>query len=179
MDGYRIYRTIVISSTRRSRPGWRRCHERSICGQNVRRLKTRASLVVALLMLWSAHSSSWNLKTARKFSDLSRLFLYYNERVIEGTVDHDSGAFIRDGIKSLAKQGVCTEPEWPYKISRFTKKPSRGLLSQQRKSIAYSRITELARWMRCVAAWPKGFRLSLASPFTTLSNRPRWQSRAC
>jgi hypothetical protein len=34
---------------------------------------------------------------------------YYNERVIEDMVDHDSGAFIRDGIKSLAKQGVCPE----------------------------------------------------------------------
>src|SRR5205823_14574815 len=43
------------------------------------------------------------------FVDLSRLFIYYNERVIEGTVDQDSGAFIRDGIKSLAKQGVCPE----------------------------------------------------------------------
>ena len=53
------------------------------------------------------------LKDGAQFVDLSRLFLYYNERVIEGTVDHDSGAFIRDGIKSLAKQGVCTEPEWP------------------------------------------------------------------
>ena len=33
------------------------------------------------------------------FVDLSRLFLYYNERVIEGTVKEDSGAFLRDGIK--------------------------------------------------------------------------------
>jgi hypothetical protein len=39
------------------------------------------------------------------------LFVYYNERVIEGTVDEDNGAFIRDGIKSLAKQGVCSEQQ--------------------------------------------------------------------
>src|SRR5438270_592149 len=31
----------------------------------------------------------------------SRLFIYYNERVIEGTVDSDSGAMIRDGMKSV------------------------------------------------------------------------------
>src|SRR5258708_38851406 len=31
----------------------------------------------------------------------SRLFLYYNERVLNNTVNSDSGAFIRDGIKSL------------------------------------------------------------------------------
>jgi C1A family cysteine protease len=42
-------------------------------------------------------------------SQFSRLFLYYNERVIEGTVKFDSGAMIRDGIKSLCDQGVCHE----------------------------------------------------------------------
>jgi C1A family cysteine protease len=44
----------------------------------------------------------------------SRLFIYYNERVIEGTVCSDSGAMIRDGIKSVASQGDCPETEWPY-----------------------------------------------------------------
>src|SRR5579872_7056625 len=53
----------------------------------------------------------------------SRLFIYYNERVIEGTVRSDSGAQLRDGIKSVASQGVCPEPEWPYNIAKFTTKP--------------------------------------------------------
>lgn len=44
----------------------------------------------------------------------SRLFIYYNEREIEGTVGSDAGAYIRDGIKSVAKQGSCPENEWPY-----------------------------------------------------------------
>jgi C1A family cysteine protease len=43
----------------------------------------------------------------------SRLFIYYNERVIEGTVGSDSGAMIRDGIKSVGSQGDCPEDEWP------------------------------------------------------------------
>src|SRR5438477_10615397 len=64
------------------------------------------------------------IKDGAPFADLSRLFVYYNERMIEGTVKQDTGASIRDGIKSLAKLGVCTEAEWPYKISRFTKKPT-------------------------------------------------------
>src|SRR5205814_595210 len=33
----------------------------------------------------------------------SRLFVYYNERVIEGTVNTDAGAMLRDGIKTVAK----------------------------------------------------------------------------
>ena len=44
----------------------------------------------------------------------SRLFIYYNERVMEGTVGSDAGAQIRDGIKSVASQGDCPESEWPY-----------------------------------------------------------------
>jgi C1A family cysteine protease len=44
----------------------------------------------------------------------SRLFIYYNERAKEGTVHSDSGAMIRDGIKSVAKLGVCNEDDWPY-----------------------------------------------------------------
>jgi C1A family cysteine protease len=53
----------------------------------------------------------------------SRLFIYYNERVIEGSVESDSGAMIRDGVKSVAKQGVADEKTWPYLISKFDRKP--------------------------------------------------------
>src|SRR3954469_8674735 len=61
----------------------------------------------------------------------SRLFIYYNERTIEDSVNEDSGAMIRDGIKTVAKQGVCPEKMWPYDPSpfppneRLTKKPTR------------------------------------------------------
>lgn len=44
----------------------------------------------------------------------SRLFIYYNERAMEGHVSTDSGAMIRDGMKVIATEGVCPEPEWPY-----------------------------------------------------------------
>src|SRR4029077_19859186 len=37
----------------------------------------------------------------------SRLFIYYNERVMEGSVNSDAGAMIRDGIKSVSKEGYC------------------------------------------------------------------------
>ena len=53
----------------------------------------------------------------------SRLFIYYNERDMEGTVSSDSGAQIRDGMKSVATLGVCSEVEWPYNPEQFTTKP--------------------------------------------------------
>jgi C1A family cysteine protease len=57
------------------------------------------------------------------FKLLSVLFLYYNERVLEGSVSTDSGAMIRDGIKSVVKQGVCPTADWPYIISKFATQP--------------------------------------------------------
>src|SRR5512136_2291633 len=64
------------------------------------------------------------MKDQLPFVNLSRLFVYYNERVIEHTVQSDSGAQLRDGIKTLAKQGVCSETKWPYQISKFKNKPT-------------------------------------------------------
>jgi|SRR5437588_38853 len=73
------------------------------------------------------------LKDGATFVDLSRLFVYYDECVIEGTVNDDSGAFLRDGIKSLAKQGACSEQSWPYAVSDFKKKPSASCYAMARK----------------------------------------------
>lgn len=62
-------------------------------------------------------------KQKQKFIYPSRLFLYYNEREMEDTVMWDSGAYLRDGIKSVVKLGVCPEGQWPYDVKRFTEKP--------------------------------------------------------
>ena len=72
----------------------------------------------------------------------SRLFIYYNERVLEGTVKYDAGAYLRDGLKTLSKQGVCPESVWTYDISKFAKKPTAKAYSQALKynGIAYSRV---------------------------------------
>lgn len=69
----------------------------------------------------------------------SRLFIYYNERVIEGTVDEDSGAQISDGMDSINKTGVCMEAVWPYDISQFTVQPSAEAYTQAKlaKTINY------------------------------------------
>jgi len=50
----------------------------------------------------------------------SRLFIYYNERAMEGHTGTDSGAQIRDGIKSVATLGVCPETQWPYDATPAT-----------------------------------------------------------
>lgn len=55
----------------------------------------------------------------------SRLQAYYNGRLMEGTVNEDSGCQIRDVIKQIAKLGVCSDATWPYNITQFAKKPSK------------------------------------------------------
>lgn len=70
-------------------------------------------------------NSQLTLRAANTNSGIpSRLFVYYNERVLEGTVNIDAGATLRSGIKTLAKQGVCFEKVWPYVINQFTRRPS-------------------------------------------------------
>lgn len=53
----------------------------------------------------------------------SRLFLYYNERIEEGTANQDSGATIRDSVKALAKYGTLPENYWPFS-ERIAERPS-------------------------------------------------------
>lgn len=54
---------------------------------------------------------------------LSRLQLYYDERVIEKSISEDAGAELRDGIKVARDVGVMLESDWPYDPSRFKVKP--------------------------------------------------------
>lgn len=61
-----------------------------------------------------------------KFVNLSSLFVYYNSRLIggDGLILEDSGAYIRDGLKTLQRDGVCSEQLWPYNIEMFDDKPT-------------------------------------------------------
>lgn len=55
----------------------------------------------------------------------SRLFIYYNERVLEGTVSSDSGASISDSMKVVSTNGCPPESMWWYNTAKFTVKPSK------------------------------------------------------
>lgn len=62
--------------------------------------------------------------TQNKIMWPSRLFLYYNTRLLENTVSFDAGATLRSTMKSLSKYGVCRETVWPYQLNRFALQPS-------------------------------------------------------
>jgi C1A family cysteine protease len=105
----------------------------------------------------------------QKLSDFipSRLFIYYNERSMEHSVPLDNGAQIRDGIKSVAKQGACPETEWPYDDTpadsntnlwppgaKPAQKPPRSCYSDAKKfrTVSYQRVDRmLAQFKGCLA----------------------------
>ena len=99
----------------------------------------------------------------------SRLFIYYNERVIEHTVDSDSGAQIRDDIKSVNKQGDCPETEWPYVTAKFKTRPPKKCYADalKYKAVSYQRVTPTMSQLKgCLASgWPFVFGFSVYESF--------------
>ena len=106
----------------------------------------------------------------KPFVNLSRLFVYYNERVMEHSVKEDAGAMIRDGIKSCAKQGVCSEKIWPYDIKQFAKKPPKTAYAEaaMRKIAQYSRLSTVDEMRSCLSdGYPFVFGFSVYESFET------------
>ena len=103
----------------------------------------------------------------------SRLFIYYNERVMENTVNSDSGAMIRDGIKSVNKQGVCSEDIWTYDINKFTQKPPVNCYEDALKHqvLSYQRIVRDLNHFKCCLAdgYPFVLGFSVYESFESMS----------
>ncbi len=101
----------------------------------------------------------------------SRLFIYYNERAIEHTIGEDAGGMLRDGIKSVVKQGVCPESRWPYVLSRFTRKPPKQCYEEamDHQVVSYRRLVQnLSQMKGCLASgYPFVFGFSVYESFET------------
>lgn len=104
----------------------------------------------------------------------SRLFIYYNSRKLEGTINEDSGAEIRDAIKSIADPGVCPEvPDWPYDISKFTECPPQSCYdtAQNHKAVQYQRIDQTLDQLKSalISGFPIVFGFAVYSSFESAS----------
>lgn len=112
-----------------------------------------------------------NAKQSEEAFTPSRLFIYYGAREIIGTVNYDSGACIRDGIKFIADVGVCKESTWPYEIADFRKKPDTKsyLEAKECKSLIYHPIDQTASQIEqhLAAGWLIVFGFSVYSSFET------------
>jgi C1A family cysteine protease len=100
----------------------------------------------------------------------SRLFIYWNERALEGTTTSDAGAYLRDGIKSIATSGVCRETDWPYDTTMFADKPSPDCFTSAVKyeAVSYFRLNNgnMTELKSCLSAgYPFVFGFSIYNSF--------------
>jgi C1A family cysteine protease len=110
-------------------------------------------------------------KAAKVFTP-SRLFIYYNERVMEHTASTDSGAQIRDGVKSVNKLGAPPETDWPYSDKNpgpFQEKPPAKAYTDGLKHqvTSYQRVVRSLPQMKgCLASgYPFVFGFSVYESF--------------
>lgn len=85
----------------------------------------------------------------------SRLFIYFCERELEGTINYDSGAYIRDGLKVINKKGYPPERHWPYVIRNYRKRPLLDAYTAALKNIVkdYGRVEQDETSMKaCLAS---------------------------
>jgi hypothetical protein len=106
----------------------------------------------------------------------SRLFIYYNEHAIEHTIDSDSSAQIRNGIKSVGKQGDCPETERPYVIARFKTgpKPQGYANALKYRAIFYQRLTPILSQLKgyLASGYPFVFGFTVYESFESAQDGP-------
>ena len=85
----------------------------------------------------------------------SRLFTYFNTRMLEDTVEEDAGAMIRTAMKTLERFGACPETMWPYDTAKFRVQPPQPCYTEAEKhqAVRYMRVNQQHRDIRaCLAA---------------------------
>src|SRR4051812_12122941 len=86
--------------------------------------------------------------------DPSRLFIYYNERVLAGVTRTNSPVSLRDGYRTVTKVGSCPERMWPYRPRRFRCEPTPACFhaARRHRALAYYRIRRsIAQLRACLA----------------------------
>lgn len=100
----------------------------------------------------------------------SMLYQYYNTRLLMGTVDVDSGGFLRSAMKAMAKYGVCREELWQYDTNRFRDEPSSEAYEDGKRfqALTYYRLQtgNLEEMKACIAeSYPFVFGFSTFESF--------------
>lgn len=99
----------------------------------------------------------------------SRLFIYYNERNMEGHTNEDSGAEIHDGVHCINTIGVCSEDSWPYDITKYTEKPAETCYenAKEHRTVCYRAVEQNIDQLKAalIAGFPVVFGFTVYSSF--------------
>jgi C1A family cysteine protease len=114
------------------------------------------------------------IKEGKPIKMPSRLQAYYCTRVLEGTVDYDAGASVRDALKAIAKFGLAPALLWPYHIAKFKTQPPQNVMdaAQDRKATQYLALRQTENAMeQCLAeGYPFAFGFTVYQSFENIGN---------
>jgi hypothetical protein len=101
--------------------------------------------------------------------DVSRLFIYYNARDLDGATHQDEGTYLRSCIKVLRKYGACSETSWGFDPERIFDQPPESTYEEAANFLieAAERVdVDLDAMRSCLAdGYPFAFGLQLFSSF--------------
>jgi papain like protease len=101
--------------------------------------------------------------------DVSRLFIYYNARAIEGDDIEDTGSIIADAIEGLKQHGACSEETWPFDTKAINAAPSEEAYAEAKHFVIEDTEavpTDLEAWKSCLAeGYPIIFGIMLYKSF--------------
>lgn len=101
--------------------------------------------------------------------DVSRLFIYYNGRAVDGIEHEDEGSVIGSLIESLKQHGACSEETWPFDASIVNEQPSEEAYQEAAHFVVEDNAivpTTLDAWKAALAeGYPIIFGISLFESF--------------
>ena len=85
----------------------------------------------------------------------SKLFVYYNTRMLDGTISRDAGSTLSQAVRAVSTYGVCSEVKWPYLVNNYSIQPSTDCYTQglDHQALEFSRVTQTEAQMKgCLAS---------------------------
>lgn len=100
----------------------------------------------------------------------SPLFTYYATRLADKKEDQDSGASVRDALKSTVRDGVSMERLWPYIPSSYNERPPQAAWdnAEKHQTLEYLKLDDFDKnvWLNCLNdGYPFIFGLNLYASF--------------
>ena len=98
------------------------------------------------------------VSAAYQFCDMSWdgsvLFLYYNTRMLDGTVQQDAGSTLSQAINSINKYGICNTNLWPYLVNTWATQPNMNCYIEglKHQTINYSHVEQTQDQMKACLA---------------------------
>lgn len=102
--------------------------------------------------------------------DVSRLFIYYNARELDGDTSQDKGTYLSSCTKVAKKHGICLEATWPFDPEQILEQPHSEAYTEAKgfpiNPVARPVKVDLQTMKNCLASgFPFIFGLQLFSSF--------------